>query len=89
MWYIYTMNYTDFDKTAAWTKLQSLSPAGKHFDFTARLNEERVKNCSVPMAGGLCYNWAAKAADEPVLTALQSLADEQELIAKYSSLLDG
>jgi glucose-6-phosphate isomerase len=83
------MNYTDFDKTAAWKTLQSLSPAGKGFNFAAVLTAERVKACTVPMAAGLSYNWGAKAADEPVLAALQSLADEQELIAKYQALLDG
>jgi glucose-6-phosphate isomerase len=41
------------------------------------------------MAAGLSYNWAAKAADDPVLAALQSLADEQECIAKYEALLNG
>ncbi|MDR2702341.1 MAG: glucose-6-phosphate isomerase [Spirochaetaceae bacterium] len=83
------MNYTDFDKTAAWKTLQSLAPAGKHFDFAAALTADRVKACTVPMAAGLSYNWAAKAADEPALAALQSLADEQELILKYQALLDG
>jgi glucose-6-phosphate isomerase len=84
-----TMNFTDFDKTASYTKLQSLSPAGKQFDFAAALTAERVRQCSIPMAGGLRYNWAAKAADDAVLTVLQALADEQELIAKYQALLDG
>ena len=83
------MNYTNLDKTAAWTKLQSLVPAGKNFDFASLLDAQRVKNCTVPMAGDLSYNWAAKAADEPVLAALQALADEQELIGKYRLLLDG
>ena len=83
------MNYNNLDKTAAWVKLQSLSPAGKNFNFASLLNAERVKNCSVQMAGGLFYNWAAKAADDAVLAALQGLADEQELIAKYRLLLDG
>ncbi|GHV85324.1 glucose-6-phosphate isomerase [Spirochaetia bacterium] len=83
------MNYTNFDKTAAYAKLQSLAPAGKTFDFAANLTADRVRNCAVPMAGGLSYNWAAKAAPGPVLSVLQSLADEQELIPKYKALLEG
>jgi glucose-6-phosphate isomerase len=83
------MNYTNFDNTEAWTRLKSLVPAGKNFDFRGSLNAERVKSCTVSMAGGLFYNWAAKAVNDPVLAALQSLADEQELIAKYRLLLDG
>ncbi|MCL1927635.1 MAG: glucose-6-phosphate isomerase [Treponema sp.] len=83
------MNYTNLDKIAAWTKLQSLAPAGKNFNFASLLDAERVKSCTVPMAGSLVYNWAAKVADEPILAALQALADEQELIGKYRLLLDG
>jgi glucose-6-phosphate isomerase len=41
------------------------------------------------MAGGFTYSWAAKALEKPVLDALQGLADEQELIAKYRAILDG
>ena len=89
MWYNNTMNYANFDKTAAWVMLQSLAPAGKRFDFVSQLTLERVKNCTVPMAGGLSYNWAAKAVNEPALEALKALAEEQELIAKYRLLLNG
>ena len=94
---LFSMKYTDFDKTVSWTKLQSLVPSGtspegfpgKNFDFAKELTRERIKTCTVPMAGGLSYNWAAKAVTPPVLAALGSLADEQELIAKYKLLLNG
>jgi glucose-6-phosphate isomerase len=82
------MNYNDFDKTAAWKKLQTLA-SGYNFNFKAALNAERVKNNTVPITDALSYNWAAKNATAEVLTALQSLADEQELIGKYKALLDG
>jgi glucose-6-phosphate isomerase len=83
------MNYTDFDRTEAYKKLKALAPGLKPFDFAAVLNAGRVAGCNVPMAGGLIYNWAAKAADDRVLEVLQGLADEQELIEKYRALLDG
>jgi glucose-6-phosphate isomerase len=41
------------------------------------------------MAGGLTYNWAAKAADSAVIDAFAALAGEQELIDKYKALLNG
>jgi glucose-6-phosphate isomerase len=80
------MNYTDFDKTESYKKLLSL--AGKKFDYSL-LDSDRVGSSNVPMAGGLTYNWAAKAADSAVLAALASLAGEQELTGKYKALLDG
>ena len=83
------MKYMDLDKTNAYKLLGDLAAAGKGFDFKKVLCAERVKNCSVPIGEGLVYNWAAKAVDEKILDALQVLADEQELIAKYRALLEG
>ena len=41
------------------------------------------------MAGGLTYNYAAKAVDDEVLSALQALADEAQLTDKYAALYNG
>jgi glucose-6-phosphate isomerase len=83
------MKFIDFDKTAAYTRLLDLAPAGKGFDFAAALTGERVRRALVPLGGGLNYSWAAKAVAGPVLEALQALADEQELIGKYRALCEG
>ncbi len=50
---------------------------------------KRVAEYSVPMAGGLSYNYAAKAVDGVVLAALCALAKEAQLAEKYGALLDG
>jgi glucose-6-phosphate isomerase len=85
------MNYNDLDKTAAYKKLRSLADlnGGKNFDFASVLTGERVVSSTLPMGGGLEFNWAARPVDEAVLEALQALSDEQELIAKYRALADG
>jgi glucose-6-phosphate isomerase len=83
------MNFTNFDKTAAYGNLAGLAPAYRHFDFVSALNAERVAACTVPMAGGLSYNYAAKAVDDKAIRALAALAEEQELIAKYHAVVDG
>ena len=83
------MNYIDLDKTRAFGRLMDLAPAGKNFDFKKVLTGERVKKCGIPLGKELFFNWAAKAVDEKTLDALQALSDEQELIAKYRSLLEG
>ncbi|MDR1904546.1 MAG: glucose-6-phosphate isomerase [Treponema sp.] len=83
------MQYLDFDKTAAYKKLTDLAQDGREFNFIEELTAGRVEKCSTAMAAGLTYNWAAKAVTGPALDALQSLADEQELVAKYKLLLDG
>ena len=50
---------------------------------------ERVAKYSVPMAAGLCYNYAAKEVDETVLAALEKLANEAELSEKFEELYNG
>ncbi|MDR2193491.1 MAG: glucose-6-phosphate isomerase [Treponema sp.] len=83
------MRYIDFDKTQAFTTLSALTREGVHFDYAAELTAERIRSAVAPMAGGLSYSFAAKPVTKNVLAALQALADEQELIAKYRALLDG
>ena len=82
------MRYTDLDKTSAYEKLRALA-AEKRLDIASALTVERVKGSEIPLARGLAYNWAAKEVDGEVLQTLQSLADEQELIPKYRSLVNG
>jgi len=83
------ITYVNLDKTAAYKKLEKLAPQCKNVDFKNVLTNERVKTCCVPIIEKLVYNWAAKAVTDSVLDALQSLADEQNLIGQYQSLLEG
>ena len=83
------MKFTDFDKTNSYNELKKFASGYKKFDFSAKLNAQRVEKYRCAMAGGLEYSWAAKATDEAVCTQLQALSDEQELIAKYRAILDG
>jgi glucose-6-phosphate isomerase len=82
------MKFVDLDKTESYRDLQKISPAFRNFDFGSSLGATRVEKCLCPMAD-LTYSWAAKAVDQGVLHLLQSLSDEQELIPKYTALLNG
>jgi glucose-6-phosphate isomerase len=77
-------NWKNLDQRAAYKKLQAL----KGVTINAG-SAERVRGCSVPVAAGLTYNYAAKEQDERVLTVLQELADEADLIGKFAALADG
>ncbi len=81
--------FNDLDKSASFDKLRSLAPIGKSFDFSTVLTGERVRAFQAEMAGGLRYSWAAKSVDDTVLAELQNLAREQQVIEKYTALLDG
>lgn len=50
---------------------------------------ERVRRYSVPMIDGMAYNYAAKAVDDTILSALERLAEEAQLLEKYEALYNG
>ena len=83
----------------SWKNLNTLAAYEKLAALKGRVNlneamsgeggARRVAQYSAPMAGGLAYNYAAKAVDDAVLDALQALADEAQLADKYQALLGG
>jgi glucose-6-phosphate isomerase len=78
--------YSDLDAAKAFRNLVS-APRPK--PLPELLTPARVSACSIPMGGGLTYNFAAKLVDDAVVGLLADLAREQDLIAKYRVLLDG
>jgi glucose-6-phosphate isomerase len=80
------INWNNLDTLNSYKKMLSLAGQVKLADV---LDAARVKKYEAPMAAGLTYNYAAKQVNEPILTVLQELSDEQELVAKYQALLDG
>ncbi len=83
------MRFTDFDKTESFKTLSALAEKGKNFNYTEELTSDRVKSLLADVGGGLTYSYAAKPVCDKTLAALQELAREQELIAKYQAILDG
>ncbi|MBR1820966.1 MAG: glucose-6-phosphate isomerase [Clostridia bacterium] len=84
------ISWKNLDTLAAFEKLSALKDS---VNLAAAMSGEngarRVAEYSVPMAGGLNYNFAAKAVDGEVLAALQALADEAQLTEKYAALYNG
>ena len=82
--------WKNFDQTQSYAKLLALKD---HVCLPEVMSGEngakRVAAYSVPMAAGLAYNYAAKAVDDDVLSALQALAEETQLLEKYESLYNG
>ena len=84
------MNWKNLDTIAAYEKLSELKGHVNLQDaMSGEKGAERVRQYRVPMAAGLTYHYAAKQVDEEVLDALQALADETELAAKYKELYNG
>ncbi len=84
------ISWKNLDTLAAYKKLSGMKD---RVDLAEAMSGEggaaRVAKYSVPMAGGLTYNFAAKAVDDEVLAALAELAREAQLTEKYGALLDG
>lgn len=78
------LQYKNLDTTAAYADLKSAAP----YDVRT-LDAHRVTSSSIPIAAGLTYNYGASPASTTIVQMLQNLADEQQLIDKYRSLLSG
>ncbi len=84
------LNWNNLNQVKAFEKLQALRDHVRLQDVMAgEQGAERVKKYSVPMAGGLTYNFAAKQVDDEVLEALGKLAEETQLTEKYEALYNG
>ena len=79
------MEFRNLDTAASFTKLGKLKP----YDIRTGLSRNRIEKYLVSQAGGLTYSYAAMPVDDSILRTLQKLADEQELVEKYKSLLRG
>jgi len=66
------------DETEAFLELKKLSETNK-IDLRNDLIPERIKDYNISTGSGLTYNFAAKLVNKEILTALQKLADEQQL----------
>jgi len=84
------VTWKNFDKLESYNELMGLKDEVNLVDEMSGDNgAKRVKDYSVKMSFGLTYNFAAKQVDDKVLTALQKLADEAELVDKYAELYNG
>ena len=84
------ISWKNLDTLAAYQKLAALKGRVKLNEvMSGEGGAERVAKYSAPMAGGLCFNYAARAVDGEVLEALAELAKEAQLLDKYQALLDG
>ncbi|MBP3209245.1 MAG: glucose-6-phosphate isomerase, partial [Oscillospiraceae bacterium] len=84
------ITWKNLNKLAAYDKLAALKNRVNLPEAMSGENgASRVSRYSVPMAGGLSYNYAAKAVDNEVLEALGELAAEAQLTEKFAALYNG
>lgn len=83
------VNWNNLDTLNSFKELLSVEKVDLAKVMTGSEGAVRVKNYSVPMAGGLTYNYAAKQVDENVLEVLKKLANEANLLGKFEALYNG
>jgi glucose-6-phosphate isomerase len=80
------LRFVNLDATPAYGKLLKRKD---HADLRELLDPQRIGNYSIPVGGGLTFNYGARPVDGGVLGLLGELAREQQLIEKYRALVSG
>ena len=83
------ITWKNFNELAAYETLKACGKVTLKEAMAGESGAARVRTYSVPMAGGLTYNYAAKAVDEEIIDALAELAKEAQLTEKYEALYNG
>ena len=66
-------DWKNLDELTAYKELEKVSPVDLKTVMAGESGADRVKNCSIPMAEGLSYNYAAKAVDNRITEQLETL----------------
>ena len=81
--------WKNLDELSSWQK----AAGNRKVDLTKVMagseGAERVRKYLVPMAGGLCYSYAAKQVDDDILKSLCEAAEEAQLVSKFEELYNG
>ena len=68
-------NWKNLDTLASYNELKGVKKVNLKEVMSDESGAERVKKYSVPMAGNMAFNYAAKEVDDSVLEALKKLAE--------------
>ena len=83
------ISWNNLDTVNAYQELLNADVVDLAAVMTGENGAERVKKYSVPMAGELAFNYAAKQVDDNVLSILAKLAKEMQLVEKFETLYNG
>lgn len=83
------VDWKNLDELKSYNDLQATTPVDIAQAMTGENGAKRVKEYTVPMAADMSYNFGAKAVDDTILSTLQNLADEAQVVDKYAELYNG
>ncbi|MFA6892429.1 MAG: glucose-6-phosphate isomerase, partial [Sphaerochaetaceae bacterium] len=79
------MQYNNLDTAEAFKRLCSI----KHVSVKHVLDIRRINAYAIDAGAGLSYHYATMPVDEEIVSALQELANQQQLLEKYDAVLSG
>ncbi len=85
-----SISWNNLDKLESFKKLQSLKGSvsvAKELEGAG--GASRVAKYTIPMGGGLTYNYAAKQVNDQLISVFKNLVEEAQLLEKYEALYNG
>lgn len=83
------VQWNNLDTLTSYKEMQETKKVNLQEVMSGENGALRVKEYNVKMGAGLVYNYAAKQVDKDVLDVLTKLADEAQLIEKFTELYNG
>lgn len=85
-----TISWNNLNKMESFKKLQSLKGSVSLAKvLKGAAGAKRVAECSIPMAEGLTYNYAAKQVNKQLISVFKQLVKEDQLLEKFAALYNG
>lgn len=85
-----SISWNNLNKLESFKKLQSLKGnVSVAKELGGADGAARVAKYTIPMGGGLTYNYAAKQVNEQIISVFKNLVEEAQLLEKFESLYNG
>ena len=85
-----SISWNNLNKLESFKKLQSLKGnVSVAKELGGADGAARVAKYTIPMGGGLTYNYAAKQVNEQIISVFKNLVEEAQLLEKFEALYNG
>ncbi len=84
------ISWNNLNKLEGFKKLKAVKePVSLAKVLKGASGAKRVEECSIPMGGGLVYNYAAKQVNKSLISVFKQIVKEAQLLEKYQALYNG
>ena len=85
-----SISWNNLDKLESFKKLQSLKDSvSVAKELQGAGGASRIAKYTIPMGGGLTYNYAAKQVNDQIISIFKNLVEESQLLEKFEALYNG